>query len=164
MPRPSAGGTPARPPHNCGGPQTLLGGSCSDSADSALALGHCHERGRCVLHGLAAAFRAIRMSRGMFREMFGFLEQMAALLAAVLIDGHGIPPRGARAARAASATLAGAGWCATSRCRARVRFILGQGFEPRSVKVLRQQECRRDQHRCRCRRGFTLRRASCAAP
>lgn len=59
---------------------------------SALALGHCHERGRCVLDGLAAAVRAIRMGRGMFCEMLGFLEHMAALLAAVLIDGHGNSP------------------------------------------------------------------------
>ncbi len=107
----------ARSPHNGGEPQNLLGGSRSDSADSALALGHCHERGRCVLDGLAAAVRAVRMGRGVFREMLGFLEHMAALLAAVLVDGHGVPQ---------------------TRCTrrgARVSFILGQRSGPRSVKV-----------------------------
>ncbi|CAQ72265.1 hypothetical protein RALTA_B1673 [Cupriavidus taiwanensis LMG 19424] len=51
-----------------------------------------------MLHGLAAAIRARWMGRGVFREMLGFLEHMAALLAAVLIDRHGIPPRVAHAA------------------------------------------------------------------
>jgi hypothetical protein len=41
----------------------------------------------------------------MFREMLGFLEHMAALLAAVLIDGHGVSSRGAHAARRVSASF-----------------------------------------------------------
>jgi hypothetical protein len=45
-----------------------------------------------VLNRFASALRAMRMSGFMFREMFGLLENLAALLATVLISRHGIFP------------------------------------------------------------------------
>jgi len=42
-----------------------------------------------VLNRFASALRATRMSGFMFGEMFGMLEKLAALLAAVLVSRHG---------------------------------------------------------------------------
>ena len=48
--------------------------------------------GGYVLNLLAATLRTIRMSGFMFSEMFGVLEHLTALLAAVLVSRHVIPP------------------------------------------------------------------------
>lgn len=47
---------------------------------------------RKVLNGFAPALRATRMSGVMLGEMFGMLENLAALLATVLIRRHGASP------------------------------------------------------------------------
>ena len=45
-----------------------------------------------VLNRFASALRATRMSGFMFREMFGMVENLAALLATVLVSRHGTFP------------------------------------------------------------------------
>ncbi|WP_342916189.1 hypothetical protein [Cupriavidus oxalaticus] len=57
----------------------------------------------------------------MFREMFGFLEHMAALLAAVLIDGHGKFPHAARAASATRREPGLRGMMAAGACQVHSR-------------------------------------------
>jgi hypothetical protein len=44
-----------------------------------------------VLHGFAPALGAAQSSRFVLGEMFDMLEDLAALLATVLVGGHGAP-------------------------------------------------------------------------
>jgi hypothetical protein len=59
---------------------------------SALSRSLRNERRWDVLNRFASALRATRMRGFMFREMFGLLESLAALLATILISRHGTFP------------------------------------------------------------------------
>src|SRR4030095_2981195 len=63
-----------------------------ESRRSALSRSLRNERRWDVLNRFASALRATRMRGFMFREMFGLLESLAALLATILISRHGTFP------------------------------------------------------------------------